>query len=88
MSPHMRIVSALAAIGAQNRLVRGSTGAGVCRLFIGPRDAVPKGEFLLRIGDLDPRGGTDALGLRGTAVPNGKGSFTLFADEAERTLTA
>ena len=58
-------------------------GLGICRLFIGPRDFVEAGEFLLRIGDDDVSNGYE-LELNGTAVPDGDGGFLLSADGPER----
>lgn len=57
-------------------------GAGFCRLFIGPRDAVQAGTFLLRIGDEHLANGHE-LELRGSALPDGTGNFTLSADQSE-----
>lgn len=56
-------------------------GLGICRLFIGPRDFVAAGEFLLRIGDDDVANGYE-LELNGLATPDGEGGYVLTADEA------
>jgi hypothetical protein len=68
--------------GAQGPGAGKATDAAVCRLFIGPRGPVEEGQFLLRIGDIDPSDGEGVLELRGTAVSDGQGSITLSADQA------
>ena len=55
-------------------------GLGICRLFIGPRDFIEAGEFLLRIGDDDAANGYE-LELNGTALPDGTGGYVLSADD-------
>jgi len=56
--------------------------AGFCRLFIGPRDVVAAGTFLLRIGDEHIADGHE-LELRGSARPLGNGDFALSANTSE-----
>jgi hypothetical protein len=52
----------------------------VCRLFIGPRDPLQEGEFLLELADINPPA-DDALHLRGTVVSDVPGGIILDADE-------
>jgi len=46
-------------------------GFGLCRLFVGPRGAIPAGEFVLKIGDDDVRNGYE-LELRGQPRPTAR----------------
>jgi len=65
-----------------NPITGPSESLGVCRLFIGPRDFIKDGEFLLEIGDVE-NGDGDVQELVGTATPDGNGSYVLSADEQE-----
>ena len=55
-------------------------GLGLCRLFIGPRGAIPAGTFVLNIGDEDIGNGYE-LELRGQATSDGAGGYTLSTDQ-------
>jgi hypothetical protein len=52
---------------------------GLCRLFIGPRGAIPAGKFVLRVGDEDIANGYE-LELNGQATPDGDG-YVLSAND-------
>lgn len=67
----------------RNPVFGNANDSAVCRLFLGPRDDIPEGEFLLRIGDLNPRSGGDVEELHGSVIPDGQGSFTLTANETQ-----
>lgn len=55
-------------------------GLGLCRLFIGPRGAIPAGQFVLKIGDDDIGNGYE-LELHGLATSDGVGNYTLSTDD-------
>jgi hypothetical protein len=55
---------------------------GVCRLFLGPRDFIADGEFMLEIGDVS-NGQGKVQQLFGTATPDGQGGYFLSADDEE-----
>jgi hypothetical protein len=57
------------------------TGLATCRLFIGPMDGVPDGQFLLEVNDIHTTAEDDRLELRGTAIRK-DGAVFLSTDAA------
>jgi hypothetical protein len=66
--------------GSQDLFTGRESDTAVCRLFIGPRDSLKEGEFLLELADINPPA-DDALHLRGTVVSDVQGGIILDADE-------
>jgi hypothetical protein len=66
--------------GSDDPFTGRESDTAVCRLFIGPRDSLKEGEFLLELADINPPA-DDALHLRGTVASDGQGRIILDADE-------
>jgi hypothetical protein len=67
-------------IDQANPVAGASQDLGVCRLYLGPRDEIQTGQFLLEIGDVENGSGAVEQ-LVGTATPDGSGGVTLSADD-------